>query len=55
MQSIDNEIKEIEGKLSQVDEWETRKDEIERYLDGKYDDIKDSTMELPESSIPSIE
>ena len=40
LQSIDNEIKEIEGKLSQVDEWETRKDEIERYLDGKYDDIK---------------
>lgn len=55
LQSIDNEIKEIETKLAQVDEWETRKDDIERYLDGKYDDIKDSTLELPESSIPSLE
>lgn len=52
LQSIDNEIKDIESKLSQVEEWEARKEDIERYLDGNYDDITDSTVELPESSIP---
>lgn len=35
LQSIDNEIKEIEEKLAQVDQWESRKAEIELYLDGK--------------------
>lgn len=35
LQSIDNEIKEIEEKLAKVDEWEKRKVEIEAYLDGK--------------------
>lgn len=41
--SIDNEIHEIEAKLAQVSEWEGRKEDIERYLDGKYDDIDDAT------------
>lgn len=33
--SIDNEIKQIEDKLSQAEQWEARKAQIELYLDGK--------------------
>lgn len=33
--SIDNEIKDIEHKLSKVDEWEGRLEVIQRYLDGE--------------------
>lgn len=40
--SIDNEIKEIEDKLAKVGQWEDRKQDIERYLDGLYDDIPES-------------
>lgn len=54
LQSIDNEIKEIKDKLAQVNEWELRKEDIERYLDGDYDDIEDSTVELSKDSIPSV-
>lgn len=35
LKSIDNEIKEIEDKLSKVSEWEKRLEDIESYLDGK--------------------
>ncbi|EGV64044.1 ATP-binding cassette long-chain fatty acid transporter pxa1 [Yamadazyma tenuis] len=35
--SIDKEIKEIEEKLSKVDDWEKRLAEVELYLDGKLD------------------
>ncbi|CAI5755766.1 unnamed protein product [Candida verbasci] len=49
LQSIDIEIKEIEEKLSQIDKWEKRKEDIDRYLDGKYDDISiESSIVLPE-------
>ncbi|QEL59909.1 hypothetical protein CJJ09_001996 [Candidozyma auris] len=42
LKTIDNEIREIESKLAQVEKWEKRKADIERYLDGKYDDIKEA-------------
>lgn len=35
--SIDKEIKEIEEKLSNVDKWEKRLEQVELYLDGKSD------------------
>ncbi|CAH6723512.1 peroxisomal long-chain fatty acid import protein 2 [[Candida] jaroonii] len=35
LKTIDNEIKDIEEKLSKVDQWEKRLGEIESYLDGK--------------------
>lgn len=35
LQTIDKEISEIESKLSQVDQWEKRKQVVELYLDGK--------------------
>lgn len=35
LKTIDNEIKDIEEKLSKVDQWEKRLGEIELYLDGK--------------------
>lgn len=41
LKSIDKEIKEIRDKLALVEEWEKRKEEVELYLDGKYDDIND--------------
>lgn len=48
LKSIDNEINEIEDKLAQVDKWEKRKSDIEKYLDGKYEDIAiESSIELP--------
>lgn len=53
LKSIDNEIEEIQHKLSQVEEWEIRKDDIEKYLDGKFDDIEESTVELKEDQLPS--
>ncbi|CUM67165.1 uncharacterized protein PRCAT00004858001 [Priceomyces carsonii] len=40
LKSIDNEIRDIEHKLAQVEKWEARKEDIELYLDGKNDDIK---------------
>lgn len=52
--SIDNEIKEIESKLARVEEWETRKADIELYLDGCYDDIDDAPLEMSESVIKSL-
>lgn len=42
LKSIDNEIREIELKLAKVEQWERRKADIERYLDGNYDDIEES-------------
>lgn len=42
LKTIDNEIKDIESKLAQVEEWEKRKADIEKYLDGKYDDIEEA-------------
>ncbi|KAI5963482.1 PXA1 [Candida pseudojiufengensis] len=35
LQSIDKEIEEIENKLSQVENWEKRRDEIINFLDGE--------------------
>lgn len=52
LQTIDNEIAEIEEKISQVSKWEKRKDEINDYLDGKFDDIgMESSIEFSEKSI----
>lgn len=42
LNSIDNQVKEIEDKLSKVEQWEERRQDIERYLDGKYDDIPEN-------------
>lgn len=52
--SIDNEIKEITEKLAMVEDWELRKADIEKYLDGNFDDIEESTVELPSNSLPSL-
>ncbi|CAK9436498.1 uncharacterized protein LODBEIA_P10560 [Lodderomyces beijingensis] len=53
LQSIDNEIHEIEEKLAQTEKWEKRKDEINRYLDGQFDDIGlESSIDLSEKAIP---
>lgn len=49
LKSIDNEIKDIEQKLAKVQEWEKRKEDIEKYLDGQYDDIEERTVEMSES------
>lgn len=46
LKTIDNEIRDIEAKLAKVEEWEARKADIERYLDGQYDDIAD-TVKAP--------
>lgn len=46
LQSIDNEIKEIELKLAKVEGWEKRKDEIDLYLDGKNDHIEVNKEEV---------
>nr|AFZ81758.1 Pxa1p [Clavispora lusitaniae] len=43
LKSIDNEISDIQAKLDRVQEWEKRKHDIELYLDGKYDEIPEST------------
>lgn len=52
LKSIDNEIIDIQNKLSQVEKWESRKIDIEKYLDGEFDDIElDSTIQLPTNSI----
>lgn len=40
LKSIDKEIEEIKTKLNQVDKWESRLEEIQRYLDGKNDTIE---------------
>lgn len=48
LKSIDNEIHEIEAKLAKVDEWEARKLDIELYLDGQYDGIAETKMEMSE-------
>lgn len=48
LKSIDNEIRDIEQKLAKVDEWEKRKEDIERYLDGQYDDIPEK-VDMSES------
>ncbi|SGZ54870.1 CIC11C00000000692 [Sungouiella intermedia] len=48
LKSIDNEIHEIEQKLAKVLDWEKRKEDIEKYLDGRYDDIPES-VEMSES------
>lgn len=42
LKSIDNEILDIEQKLAKVKQWEARKQDIEKYLDGHYDDIAES-------------
>lgn len=42
LKSIDNEIRDIEQKLAKVEEWEKRKEDIEQYLDGQYDDIPEN-------------
>ncbi|KAK6457419.1 ABC transporter transmembrane region 2-domain-containing protein [Scheffersomyces xylosifermentans] len=53
LKSIDNEIKDIESKLSQVEKWEKRKIDIENYLDGMYEDIDvESSIELPSTLMP---
>lgn len=54
LKSIDNEINDIESKLAQVEKWEQRKQDIEKYLDGHFDDIEDSRDDLPESISFSI-
>ena len=41
LKSIDNEIHDIELNLAKVEQWESRKADIERYLDGNFDDIPD--------------
>lgn len=51
LKTIDNEIHEIESKLARVKEWEQRKDDIERYLDGEYDDIEEGDATAMESSV----
>ncbi|KAK6197878.1 ABC transporter transmembrane region 2-domain-containing protein [Scheffersomyces amazonensis] len=43
LKSIDKEIKEIETKLAQVEVWEKRKQDIELFLDGKYNDINEES------------
>lgn len=43
LKSIDNEIHDIEAKLAKVEQWEKRKQDIESYLDGHFDDIQEST------------
>lgn len=43
LNTLDNEIKQIETKLAKVEEWEKRKKDIELYLDGRYEDIPEST------------
>ncbi|ODV77220.1 uncharacterized protein CANTADRAFT_56074 [Suhomyces tanzawaensis NRRL Y-17324] len=45
LKSIDNEINDIQAKLSQVEKWEKRLADIELYLDGKYDDIKEPQVD----------
>lgn len=50
LKSIDNEINDIQVKLDQVQEWERRKLDIERYLDGNYDDIPEATAMAPAAS-----
>lgn len=51
LKSIDNEIADIEAKLAQVSEWELRKADIERYLDGHYGDIADGVAMEPVRSL----
>ncbi|EDK41851.1 conserved hypothetical protein [Lodderomyces elongisporus NRRL YB-4239] len=47
LKSIDNEIHEIEEKIAQTEKWEKRKDEINQYLDGHFDDISmESSIDL---------
>lgn len=41
LKSIDNEIHDIELNLGKVEQWESRKADIDRYLDGNFDDIPD--------------
>lgn len=54
LKSIDNEIKEISDKLSKVEEWELRKADVEKFLDGNYDNIEESKIELPSNSLPQL-
>lgn len=49
LKSIDNEIRDIEQKLAKVEDWEKRKEDIGKYLDGHYDDIPDAATEMSES------
>ena len=52
LKTIDNEIADIEEKISQVSKWEKRKDEINDYLDGKFDDIvMESSIDFSEKKI----
>lgn len=37
--TIDNEIHDIEEQLNSVKQWESRKQDIELFLDGKYDNL----------------
>lgn len=39
LKSIDDEIADLKQKLSQVGEWQQRKQDIDLYLDGKYPDL----------------
>lgn len=55
LKTIDNEIKEIESKLAQVEEWEQRKTDIEKYLDGNYDDIEEAPQHTAMASSASFE
>ncbi|EGW34577.1 uncharacterized protein SPAPADRAFT_135207 [Spathaspora passalidarum NRRL Y-27907] len=54
LQSIDNEIAEIEGKLNMAEKWETRKKCLEQYLDGQIDEDDMAALdgELPIRSMP---
>ncbi|KAG7662060.1 PXA1 [[Candida] subhashii] len=50
--SIDNEIKQIEDKLSQAEKWQERKEKIELYLDGR---VNEDDLELNGSAILPVE
>ncbi|GEQ70591.1 hypothetical protein JCM33374_g4269 [Metschnikowia sp. JCM 33374] len=49
LKTIDKEIQEIESKLARIEEWEKRLQQIERYLDGHYDDIEDKVLKVEDS------
>ncbi|RLV91118.1 Peroxisomal long-chain fatty acid import protein 2 [Spathaspora sp. JA1] len=57
LQSIDNEIIEIEGKLSMAEKWELRRKSLEQYLDGEIDEndlVEFEAIELPSSPSNSL-
>lgn len=55
LKSIDNEIHDIEEKLNSVRKWESRKHDIELFLDGKYDDLEEPKDEDLVAGTGSVE